>query len=102
MCGYPAMMPNSQLDFMLLTDISNVMWNFFKKKPVVYCCSPRDQYLRNIRPGLLNETVKGFPLDDFCLGHAIVVSKVITGEAGSSVEVNVDVISGKSLGIVEV
>ena len=25
MCGYPAMMPVSQLDFMLLTDISIVM-----------------------------------------------------------------------------
>ena len=25
MCSYPAMMPNSQLDFILLTDISNVM-----------------------------------------------------------------------------
>ena len=25
MCGYPAMMPNSQSDFMLPTDISNVM-----------------------------------------------------------------------------
>ena len=25
MCGYPAMMPISQMDFMILTDISNVM-----------------------------------------------------------------------------
>ena len=25
MCGYPAMMPNSQSDFKLLTDISNAM-----------------------------------------------------------------------------
>ena len=27
MCGYPAMLPVSQLDFMLLTDISIVMWH---------------------------------------------------------------------------
>ena len=41
--SYPAMMPVSQLDFMLLTDISKVVWNLFACK----CSSCRPE-TRNI------------------------------------------------------